>query len=250
MQVSVITAVGPRSGHQRYLEQAYESLRVSTLEEWEWCVQIDSNPEFHSSRDIRLLEGWSEKDPRIKIGYNATHSGISVTRNLALIRAAGEFAMALDSDDTLMSDTLRRWAWILDSDESLAYVFGTPQVKDQGRPKEAPKPDVSPLDEGRLESGVVSDAWLKDKKMPLHPEAVMWRRNLALRFGGYSALPNGGDEALALALADAFPVFHDSEPSWSRRLHPESTSAWKDGAEVRQVDGTKAMMDLHRIGRL
>jgi hypothetical protein len=223
---------------------------MSSADNWEWCVQIDCDPDYRSSRDLRILERWAEKDDRVKVGFNATHSGISVTRNLAMIRAQAPVAMGLDSDDTVMPDTLRRWAWIMNEDPSLAYIFGTPMIRLQERPDESPEPAESPLPAGRLEAGQISDRWLLDRKMPLHPEGVMWRRSLALRFGGFTALPNGGDEALALALADAYPVFHDQHPSWTHRVHQEATSLWLGGQEIRQVDGTKAMMDLHRIGEL
>ena len=249
-EVSVITAVGPRSGHQRYLEQLYESICNSTIDYWEWCVQIDCDPDFRTARDLRVLESWAEKDDRVKVGFNANHSGISVTRNLAMIRAAAPLVMGLDSDDMIEPDTLRRWAWIMESNPDAAYVFGTPMILNEDKPGEDPEPEDSPLDPGRLESGSISDKWLEDRKLPLHPEGVMWRRALALRFGGFTALPNGGDEALALALAEAFPVFHDAEPSWTHRVHGEATSRWLGGQEVRQSDGTKAMMDLHRIGEL
>lgn len=249
-EVSVITAVGPRSGHQRYLEPLYESLTTSSLEDWEWCVQIDCDPDFRSSRDLRVLESQAEKDIRVKVAYNANHSGISVTRNLAMIRASAPFVMGLDADDMIDPDTLRRWSWIMENHPDIAYVFGTPLIQDEDQPGEEPEPQASDLAPGRLESGTIPDRWLEDRKLPLHPEGVMWRRALALRFGGFTALPNGGDEALALALADAFPVFHDVEPSWTHRVHGEATSRWLGGQEVRQIDGTKAMMDLHRIGEL
>lgn len=246
--VAVCTAVGPRSGHQRYLEETYESLLESGEQSWEWCVQVDAEPDQRTTRDLRALEKWAEEDHRIHPGYNSGHYGMSVTRNLALLRARAPLAQSLDADDSLLPDSLEKLSEPLLRDKDIAFSFGYPLVLDQTVREEERREDPADLRPGRLEAGEIPEAWMENKVLPLHPEGVMWRRSHALRFGGHAALPTGGDECLALALSNHYPAFYLDEPTFVRRLHLESTSRWT--GEASQIDGTKAMLALFRLGEI
>jgi glycosyltransferase involved in cell wall biosynthesis len=249
-EVSVITAIGPRSGHQRFLEQAYNSLLESSLSDWEWCLQLDAGADAQSSRDIRYLEHLSIKDPRIRLGYNSSHFGMSVTRNLALLRARADLAQALDSDDMLLEDTLKDCSEIMKK-EDVAFVFGEALYLHEERLEDREEEAGSlSLEQGFHPRGELTNEWIDEKKLPFLAEGIMWRTEKALAYGGFSALPNGGDETLALAVAAGENIFYHPKITFVKRLHQESTSRWQAGQEARQIDGTKALLALHRLGRI
>lgn len=250
-EVSILTAIGPRSGHQRFLEEAYESLLASSLTDWEWCLQVDSGPDGQSTRDIRYLEKIAEEDTRLALGYNAAHFGVSVTRNLAFLRAKSDIVQSLDADDMILPESMQKMSEVLLSDPELGYVFGEAIFLHDGRLEDKEEAQGSlGISPGRHEAGALPEAWIEAREIPFQPEGVMWRKNTALLYGGYAALPSGGDETLALAVAHDFPVFYLPENTFYKRVHLESTSKWQAGQETRQADGTKALLTLHRLGRL
>lgn len=98
IKVSVII---PIYNVEKYLQQAIESITCQTLKEIEIIAINDGSTD--SSLDI--LTQIANKDNRIRI-VSTTNNGLSVTRNLGLYMALGEYVYFFDSDDLLEKDAL------------------------------------------------------------------------------------------------------------------------------------------------
>ena len=96
--VSVIIPVYNTAG---YLKMAVSSIQKQTLTDIEIIIVNDGS----TDNSIDIINELSEGDPRIKV-HSQSNNGLSVTRNLGLGKASGEFVYFMDSDDILELDAL------------------------------------------------------------------------------------------------------------------------------------------------
>ncbi|MDQ1255052.1 MAG: hypothetical protein QG646_4331, partial [Euryarchaeota archaeon] len=88
---------------QIWLKKAIDSVRNQLYDNWELCIADDASTKEHIKP---ILDGYSEKDDRIKIKYLINNLGISGASNEALSLSTGEFIGLLDNDDELSVDAL------------------------------------------------------------------------------------------------------------------------------------------------
>ncbi|WPU65846.1 glycosyltransferase family 2 protein [Peredibacter starrii] len=91
-RVSIIT---PVFNGQNFINDAYQSLKLQTLTDWEWILIDDSSTD--SSRETLIT--LSKDDSRIKPIYLDKNQGAAVARNAGLDLARGMFIAFLDVDD-------------------------------------------------------------------------------------------------------------------------------------------------------
>ena len=87
----------------KFLEEAIESVRRQTYEDWELCIADDRST---GERVRPFLEEMSKRDARLKIVFRETNGGIAACSNSALALARGEWCALLDQDDLLAEDAL------------------------------------------------------------------------------------------------------------------------------------------------
>ena len=84
-----------------YVEEAIESIRQQTLKELEIIVINDGS----TDQSPVILKRIAQEEPRISL-YTQSNQGLSVTRNIGMERATGEFIYFFDSDDLLEPEAL------------------------------------------------------------------------------------------------------------------------------------------------
>lgn len=96
LKVSVIISV---YNMEKYLRECLDSATGQTLKDIE-IVCVDDGS---TDRSLEILQEYAAKDGRIKL-MARRNSGPSVSRNVALKHAAGEYVLFLDSDDHIRKD--------------------------------------------------------------------------------------------------------------------------------------------------
>ena len=112
------------------LRQCIDSLLAQTYGDFEICVADDNSP----NRAVAdLLEGYAEKDKRVKFTRRKTNGHISAASNTAISLATGEYVVLVDHDDLIPDYALFIVAYyinlypeadILFSDEDKVTVTG------------------------------------------------------------------------------------------------------------------------------
>lgn len=87
----------------RCLMRAIDSIQSQVYPNWELCAVDDGSIDL---RGLAVLEQYTDNDERIRVIHKKTNDGISVTSNVALEMAAGEFIALMDQDDEMANDAL------------------------------------------------------------------------------------------------------------------------------------------------
>ena len=88
----------------RYLAAALDSVLAQTYRDYEIIVVDDGSGDDSAAVAARY--------PQVRYFYH-THSGVSVTRNLAISKACGEFLVFLDADDLWVPEKLEKQICLL-----------------------------------------------------------------------------------------------------------------------------------------
>ncbi len=127
-----------------YLRAMIESVAAQSYENWELCI-VDSGSRSSKSRDI--LTEYVTRDRRIRAAFLPENRGISGNSNAALEIARGEFIALLDHDDLLAPSALFEVAKILNSDNSVDFIYSDRDlITEDGKLRYEPffKPGWSP----------------------------------------------------------------------------------------------------------
>jgi glycosyltransferase involved in cell wall biosynthesis len=195
MRVDVVTAV--HDGYAGYLPDAWSSLRAQTHRAWRWLVQLDG-PDVGRLR-AALERCGAAADPRVHVDAHRTAVGPAVTRNLALGRSQAPLIQNLDADDLLEPSALSLLAAALDGAPEAGYAAG--RARDL-LPGGELREHALPVSGGSLPRGVLLEHWSTAPgryRLPIHPAGVMWRRDLLLSLGGWSAMHGMEDTGTLMA---------------------------------------------------
>lgn len=211
--VSVITPIyNPEPDH---LLAAYKSLSEQELPpgwDWEWLLQEDGTTDI--ARELL------PSDARLKPA-TGRQSGVAITRNLALSRAAGELVRNFDQDDLLVPGALSRDIAAL-QDDGIGWT--TSRVLDLYPDGSTVGFDHDP-GEGPLDPPTVYEHWrTHDYRLPVHPTTLCIRRDLAVQLGGWMAVPGSDDTGLLVAASIVSRGWFTYETGLLYRKWPGQTS--------------------------
>ncbi|WP_326599928.1 glycosyltransferase family 2 protein [Streptomyces sp. NBC_01803] len=220
MRVDVVTAV--HAPYARFLAAAWASLRAQTHRDWRWLIQVDG-PHDGALRAALVACG-AAVDSRVQIAAHRTAEGPAVARNLALGRSSAPLIQNLDADDELEPSALTLLAGALRDDPRTGYAAGRARdLMPSGQLHDRPLP----LRGGPLPRGILLEHWTTASgryRLPLHPAGVMWRRDLLLSLGGWSAMRGMEDTStLMAASARAVGVLLEA-PTLRYRKHSQQIS--------------------------
>jgi glycosyltransferase involved in cell wall biosynthesis len=157
-----------------YLGEAVDSVLGQTCQDFEILIVDDGSTD---SRTRAILDDFER--PRTTL-YREPHRGLAAARNVLINNATGEYVCALDCDDRLHPEFLRRTLAAFDEDPTLTFVSCHVQM-----------------------FGAESHVWPSDARCDLPTllsedtvaTAALVRRSAVNAVGGYdAAMPHQGDE--------------------------------------------------------
>jgi len=183
--VTVVTAVLPaRAEHLAYAAASVERCRAAAAAGgWalEWIVVMDGPG---AAPRVRCDE-FSRVPAR---------AGISAARNVALAKAGGAWVVPLDGDDVLDEAGFAALLAALDGDRRLCWLSANRLLMDGRRTahwNDEPR---------RWPAGALAERWTSP--FAFHPNCLLVRTDVALRAGGWPAVPVNEDMAFALLVAE------------------------------------------------
>src|SRR3989344_5076978 len=177
--ISIIILTYNRAG---FISEAIKSALEQSFSDWELIIIDDASQD--DTREI--VEEYIVRDSRIKYFRNDGHLRISKSRNKALGSARGEYVAVLDSDDVWSDrDKLKKQYEFLERNKDYVLVGGGVIVIDEfGK-------------ETRRYFNRESDEDIRGKILFQNQFAhsgVMFRREAALKAGGYDENLNIGED--------------------------------------------------------
>ena len=226
--ISVVTPV--YDVEPRWLSRAIESVRAQHYPFWELCLCDDAST---SEPTRQLLRQYQGLDPRIRIDWAESNSGIAGASNRAAMLASGEFIALLDNDDELTPDALLEVVRRLNQDPELDLLYS---------------------DEDKLnEAGERCDHYFKPDWSPEHLQSVMYllhllvvRKSLFLDLGGFRPQYSGAqDYDLALRIAGRTDrIGHIARVLYHWRMIPGSAAEKVDAKPAALDAGRRALADF------
>ncbi|MGH3320233.1 MAG: glycosyltransferase family 2 protein [Streptosporangiaceae bacterium] len=189
--ISIITVV--LDGTHQHITETYDSLRAQKLPEgwaWQWVVQEDGE----TGRPLAALPD----DPHVAPGMGP-RGRAAVARTLALNRADGVLARALDADDVLTGGALARDIETLTEHPELGWcVSPVLNVSPDGQQSESRQD--SEMGSEPLPHDYFLDASKRTDLLHLPGTTLCTYTHLVRTLGGWPALPANDDVALLLAV--------------------------------------------------
>lgn len=205
-----------------YLAQAVESVLDQTYQDFEIIVVDDG-----STDDTASVAGAFS---RVRYVYHA-HSGIPVTRNLAVSHARGEFITFLDADDLWDKTKLEKQVAYMDSHPDCQLVYAIARN----------------FFGGESETMTPRQKQLLEANMDNYMASCCIRRSVFETYGGFSEnYPCGEDTHWVFRLrAAGVSMSHCiQEPLYLRRIHDSNISL--SHSKVEQASMMKLMADAIR----
>lgn len=128
-----VSVIIPAYNQAKYLEDALNSVREQTFEDWECIIVNDGS----TDNTEEIAQKYVKMDKRFKYIYQENR-GLAGARNTGIKHAEGDFIQFLDSDDLLVSTKLDKQISVLRVDSQAAAVFcDSIEFWGEGHPNEA-----------------------------------------------------------------------------------------------------------------
>lgn len=195
-------------------------LAVSVLAQtgdWEWLVQLDG-----SARTEPVERHSFSSDARIRMAANPRDAGSAVTRNLALLRASGDFVLCVDDDDLLLPGALGALLEALHAHPTCFAAWGGARTFDDDP---AMSRDFKSWGSaGLVGPNEIGPIFEETGVLPVHVGACLWRRHHLEAVGGYAALLRSIDTNPFLACERLFPLIYVDRYVYLYRQHAKQMS--------------------------
>lgn len=100
----LVSIIMPVYNPGSYLFEAIESILNQTYQNFEFIIIDDAS----TDSSWKIIKSYSKKDKRIKSFKNQINLGVSLTSNIAISKAKGQFLARMDSDDISAPDRLQK----------------------------------------------------------------------------------------------------------------------------------------------
>lgn len=223
-----ITVVVPIYNHIDHLEECLASIINQTSPANEVICIDDNSPD---PRIKQLLSALTQHE-MIKIIYNQKNLGISVSQNLAVAQASGQYIAFLDCDDYLSMDALQKVRRRLTAEGLPDYLFTDRIDIDQNGKKirhaiYGGYPQISPSEDHykQLFEGMIASHLKTIKK-----ESYLAHNGCNDKFSGVQ------DWDLALKIAATGRLVYLSEPLYYHRVHSKSVTQSDSVSQFRKTN--------------
>ena len=110
-----------------YVERSLDSLLGQTLRDFQLVCVDDAS----TDGTLDILRRYAAEDDRIEVVALSENGGQAHARNVALVRAEGQYICMLDSDDWLSTDALQQAVDVLDAhSDTDCVLFQVEEVYD------------------------------------------------------------------------------------------------------------------------
>lgn len=220
------------------LKETIQSVLKQTYDNWEICI-VDGNSK---GEDIKkILNEFSQKDPRICVNFLDQNMGISGNSNKALQLAKGEFIALLDHDDLLAPFALFEVVKSLNDKPELDFIYSDKDiVSEDGTQRQNPlfKPGWSP--EIMLSANYLT-----------HLSVI--RKSLVDEIGGFLSETDGAQDwdLFMRATEKTNKILHISKVLYHWRESETSCALWCSGAKPYIFDAQRTVLNNHlkRLGK-
>src|SRR5258705_398615 len=213
---------------EEFIQEAIESVLAQTYKHWELLLVDDGSKD--ESRDIALR--CTERHPE-KVRYleHAGHEnrGMSVSRNLGIANATGEYIAFLDADDVWLPHKLQHQVSVLESQPRAAMVYGPTQwwYSWSGNAHDRQRDyihDVGVQPNTLLQPPALLTQFLRVPEMSPCTCSALMRRKVVEQVGGFEEHFRSlyEDQAFFAKVSLAAPVFVTSQCSARYRQHANS----------------------------
>ncbi|MDX1699250.1 MAG: glycosyltransferase family A protein [Melioribacteraceae bacterium] len=130
-----VSIILPTFNREKYLPRSIESVINQTFKNWELIIVDDGS----TDKSSELISNYLERNERIRF-IQKQKTGVTISRNLGIKLASGNYLTFLDSDDEYTNDHLENRVRELESDNSIdclhggVEIIGDPYVKDKNYP--------------------------------------------------------------------------------------------------------------------
>ncbi|WP_325192869.1 glycosyltransferase [Methanobrevibacter ruminantium] len=100
----LVSIIVPVYNTEEYLEECLDCLVNQTLQNIEIICINDAS----TDNSLEIVNDFSQNDERIKVMNNETNQGPSITRNIGIKAAKGEYIVFFDSDDIIETDAYEK----------------------------------------------------------------------------------------------------------------------------------------------
>ncbi len=186
MRIPLVSVTMVTYNRDRFIEEAILSVFAQTFSDWELIIIDDGSTDTTANVVQKYVS-----DQRVRYIVNESNVGIVASRNTALTRARGKYIAVLDSDDVWNeASKLERQVQFLEQNEQYALVGcqNTVVINDCGLVQDTIQQPSTDLD---IRKKILY-------KNPFTHSAVMFRKEIVERAGGYSSHVVGEDYDLIL----------------------------------------------------
>lgn len=145
----IVSVIMSTHNRQDYIEEAIESIRRQTLQNFEFIIVNDASEDNTKN----ILNYYETVDSRIHVITNTTQKGISYSRNCAFDLSNGRYIAVMDDDDISLSNRLEKEVAYLETHPDTAVVGSQIEVfttGEEGNVNFWNKSWVEPFDEDTM----------------------------------------------------------------------------------------------------
>jgi len=166
-----VTVLMPVYNGEKYLNEAIESILNQTYKDFEFLIINDGS----TDNSVKIIESYN--DPRIHLVHNEKNLKLIASLNKGLNIAKGEYIARMDCDDVSLPDRLLKQVQYLDNHPDVGVLgCGTKNVDE----------NLNTISEPERPLTYLQNKWkLLFSSTLMHP-SVMYRKELILKYGGYS----------------------------------------------------------------
>lgn len=215
-----------------FLDEAYQSLKAQTSQNWEWVVLLNGPSKYENS------------DPRVKIHRDSTEiANVGYLKRRACELCTGDVLLEFDSDDILTPTAIEE-AEKAFADPSVDFAFSNSVSHDM----RSNKPFIYAEEFGWKYRDFQMNGWIS--KEAISPSPVpqnlsriwfapnhfrAWRREFYWKIGGHRGrMPVSDDHDLICRTYLAGKMLHIDKPLYFYRIHGDNT--WIKNSDLIQTE--------------
>ncbi len=118
--MSLVTIIMPAYNAAEYLPRSIESVLNQTYSDFEFIIIDDAS----TDKSWSVIKSYAKKDKRITAVKNRINLGVSITSNIAISMAHGQFIAKMDADDISFGDRIEKQVSYLTANPNVVAVAG------------------------------------------------------------------------------------------------------------------------------